>query len=291
MAEWMPDAVQAWAGTGERVAVGGNELFVVDTGTRSGPAVLLLHGFPSSSYDWRGVIPRLAPRARVVAMDFLGYGLSDKPRDGPYSLFDQADRVEAVAARAGLEGCVLVSHDMGATVAAELMARGTEGRLGFAVERAILTNGSIFIDMANLTPGQRALLAMPSRILPVPLPGRLLASALTGTFSPDHRPAPEEMDALVWLLRREGGDRLLPRLVRYIEERRAHQERWTAGLVDYRGPLTALWGEQDPIAVVAMAHRLRDLRPATEVVTWPDAGHWPSAEVPDRVAAAVLERL
>lgn len=55
--------------------------------------------------------------------------------------------------------------------------------------------------------------------------------------------------------------------------------------------MTALWGEQDPIAVVGMAHHLRELRGDTEVVTWPDVGHWPSIEVPERVAEAILARL
>jgi pimeloyl-ACP methyl ester carboxylesterase len=55
--------------------------------------------------------------------------------------------------------------------------------------------------------------------------------------------------------------------------------------------MAALWGEEDPIAVVAMTHHLKEIRPATEVVTWPDVGHWPSIEVPDRLADAILARL
>lgn len=61
--------------------------------------------------------------------------------------------------------------------------------------------------------------------------------------------------------------------------------------MDHPAPMTALWGEQDPIAVVGMAHHLRELRGDTEVVTWPDVGHWPSIEVPERVAEAILARL
>ena len=58
--------------------------------------VVLMHGFPTSSYDWRGVVERLRGRFRVIAVDFLGFGLSDKPVAFGYSLFQQADLIEAV---------------------------------------------------------------------------------------------------------------------------------------------------------------------------------------------------
>src|SRR5207302_10155880 len=111
-------------------------------------ATLLLHGFPTSSYDWHAVAGALEAHIPVVAFDFLGFGLSDKP-DQAYSLFEQADIAEAVASACGIERAVIVSHDMGDTVAAELLHRFQAGRLGFDVERCILTNGSIVIDMAQ----------------------------------------------------------------------------------------------------------------------------------------------
>jgi pimeloyl-ACP methyl ester carboxylesterase len=114
---------------------------------------------------------------------------------------------------------------------------------------------------------------------------------LRETFSQDHQPSDDELDAMVELIRHNGGDQLLPRLIRYIEERRANQAEWTSALVEFDGPMTALWGEKDPIAVVAMTDHLKELRPSTEVVTWSDVGHWPSLEAPERVSAAILERL
>lgn len=286
----LPGAVRDWRDQGRYLDHKGRRIFVLDTNSHPGLFVFILHGFPSSSFDWHLVVPELAKRARVVTFDFLGYGLSDKP-DQTYSLFEQADIAEAVAADCGIERCVLVSHDMGDTVAAELLKRQTEGRLPFTVERSILTNGSIFIDMAQLSPGQKLLLELPDERLPEPLELGGFRPGLRETFSPDHQPTEDELDAMIELLRHNGGDQLLPRLIRYIEERRANQGRWTAALVDFSGPMSALWGEQDPIAVVAMTRHLAELRPQTEVVTWPDVGHWPSLEAPDRVSAAILERL
>lgn len=327
----LPREVEEWRDAGRHVAVGSHRIFVVDTNqiggsttriggtpnpaaaagtsgdvspqaeaaaallprtpsSHPGLAVFVLHGFPGSSFDWCRVVPELAKRARVVAFDFLGFGLSDKP-DQRNSLREQADIAEAVAADARIARCVLVSHDMGDTVGAELLKRHTEGSLSFVIERSILTNGSIFIDMAQLSDGQKLLLELPDERLLEPLQLGGFAPGLRATFSPEHQPSDTELDAMIGLIRHNGGDQLLPRTIRYIEERRAHQPRWTSALVDFPGPMTALWGEQDPIAVVAMARQLKELRPATEVVTWPDVGHWPSIEVPERMTQAILERL
>ena len=330
----LPALVTTWQSQGEVVPVAGHDIFVVDRGRLDAPALVLLHGFPGSSFDWRLVVDALAPRWRVLTFDFLGYGLSAKP-DQAYSLFDQADLVEELLAAKGVDRAVLVAHDMGDTVAAELLARsvaaagapagsgdpgrsagdpgggddpggssgagdpgdpggGSGGGSGIEWAGCLLTNGSIFIDMAQLTAGQLGLLALPDEMTAGSLGEEGMAAGLRASFPPD-RPDPEEMQAMVALILHADGDRLLPRLIRYIEERRAHQPRWTAGLVDYPGPMVVAWGDLDPIAVPAMADRLAALRAAArrdvELVHWPEIGHWPSVEDPSLVAGLVADRL
>ena len=249
---------------------------------------MLVHGFPGSSHDWAGVVPLLAARRRVIAFDLPGYGASDKTPGASYSLFRQADIVEALLRDLGVARCAIVAHDMGDTVTAELLARRRHGRLDVEVEQVVLTNGSIFIDQAALTRGQRLTLRLPGRPLPFTMPTAILRRSLQESFAAD-APAPDgAIEAMIASIRHDRGDRLLPVLIRYIEERRRHQERWTDGLVAYDGPLTLLWGEQDPIAVVAMAHRLAGLRPETTVRTFADLGHWPSVEAPEVLADAIL---
>lgn len=290
----LPPLVTTWQTRGEVLPVAGHDIFVVDRGRLDAPTLVLLHGFPGSSFDWRLVVDALSPRWRVLTFDFLGYGLSDKP-DQVYSLFDQADLVEQLLAAKGVGRAVLVAHDMGDTVAAELLARSTSGdRGGIEWSGCLLTNGSIFIDMAQLTAGQVGLLALPDEMTAGSLGADGMAAGLRASFPPD-RPDPEEMQAMVALILHADGDRLLPRLIRYIEERRAHQPRWTAGLVDYPGPMVVAWGDLDPIAVPAMADRLAALRAAAgrdvELVHWPDIGHWPSVEDPALVAGLIADRL
>lgn len=290
----VPPGFEEWAASGRHEQVLGHAVFVRDLPAQrpsDQPPVVLLHGFPGSSHDWAGVSPALGASRRVLTLDLPGYGLSTKPADGDYSLFSQADVVEAVLADHGVTACSLVAHDMGDTVAAELMARHNAGGAALDIGHVVLTNGSIFIDQARLTRGQRLTLRLPARALPVSLPGVILRRSLLESFGVDAPPPPGAIDDLVAMIGHRGGDRLLPKLIRYIEERREHQQRWTDALVDHPGPLSVAWGEQDPIAVLAMVHRLADLRPDITVRTFSHLGHWPSIEDPAAVSAVLRDLL
>ena len=274
-----------WRNEGRMLDIDGRAIFVHDSGEGEVP-IVVVHGFPGSSYDWAAVVALLP--GRVIAFDLPGYGYSDKDPTADYSLFTQADVVERVLGLLGVQRCVVVAHDMGDTVTAELASRANAGTLGFAIEQIVLTNGSIFIDLAQLTRGQRLTLRLPDRRSLVAMPRFVLRRSLLESFTRTAPAPPGAVDGLIEMIRYGGGDRLMPRLIRYIEERRVHQARWTAGLVDFSGPLTLVWGVEDPIAVIAMAERMVSLRPTTSLVRLGGVGHWPSLECPDRLAAEIV---
>ena len=279
--------VQAWRESGRFVDVDGRRIFVVER-AGTGTPVVIVHGYPGSSHDFAGVVGRL-DRPTIV-FDLLGYGFSAKPPDASYSLFEQADLVEALLARLGVGSCALVGHDMGTTVVAELLARANRGDLGFSASGVVLLNGSIFIDLAQLTRGQRLGLLSRGRRMPVSFPKPFLRRNLRESVAPGTNLGTDQVEDLVDLIRLHGGDRLLTRQINYIRERRTHQAAWTAGFVDYAGPLSAVWGVLDPIAVTAMPQRLASLRPGTDVVLLDGVGHWPSIEAPERVADEIAAR-
>jgi pimeloyl-ACP methyl ester carboxylesterase len=287
-----PAAVVEWEAAGRHITVDGRDVFVVDlpaTGEENGPPVLVLHGFPSASFDYRHILDRMRRRRRVLLFDFLGFGLSAKP-DLRYSIELQADVAEAVVAAAGVDRISLLTHDMGDTVGGEILARDLDGALGFAIERRALTNGSIYIDMAQLSQGQEMLLSLPDerQDLVGADDGAAFKAGLAATFAADRQPDAEEMDAQWALMRRDGGASLLPRTIRYIEDRRDRERRFTGAIEAHPSPLGVLWGRLDPIAVHPMTERLLAARPATELVTLDDVGHYPMIEDPDRFADAVL---
>ena len=124
----------------------------------------MLHGFPTSSFDYAAVLDGLREGRRVLLLDMVGYGLSSKP-DRAYSIALQADVAAAFVAALGIERLALLTHDMGDTVGGELLARRAEGAWAVEVTQRVLTNGSIYIDQAHLTNGQQLLLGLPDEVL------------------------------------------------------------------------------------------------------------------------------
>jgi len=283
--------VGAWERRGEYHEVGSRRLFVVDRSpieaTRNASVpVLVLHGFPTSSHDWHRIVDHFAVRQRVVVPDLLGFGLSDKP-DQRYSLFEQADLIEAMARSLGLDEVALVTHDIGDSVGGELLARHLDGTLGFDVARRVVTNGSIYLGMAHLTDGQQLLLSLPDERLVDGLGRDALVQALQATFAPGSPVPDEDVETAADLILREGGELLLPRTIRYVEERREHESRWTGAIERHPSPLTIVWGDADPIALWPMAERLHDARPDATLVRLRAVGHYPMLEAPDELAAAL----
>ncbi|GLP75440.1 putative hydrolase LipZ [Mycobacterium antarcticum] len=245
----------------------------------TGPTVLLLHGYPSSSYDYREVVQHLGDRAWLT-MDFLGFGLSEKPRPHRYSLFEQADLVESVVTAEVSGPVVLIAHDMGTSVATELLARDIEGRLGFDLRAAVLTNGSVILERASLRPAQKLLRGPLGPAAARLTNRRTFTKGFGELFSAGHPLSAEEADAQWALLAHRGGNRIAHLLISYLDERVRHAARWHGAVRDWSKPLSFLWALDDPVATVNVLDGLRELRPAADVVELDGVGHYPQVEVP-----------
>lgn len=280
-------SVRAFAARAKRVPFGLHSVHVVDEGPRSDEAVVLLHGFPESSFDFRAVIDGLAPETRVVAADFLGFGLSDKPFPHSYSLFEQADVIEVVLRTLGVRKAHLVAHDMGTSVAAELAARLRLGLLGVELASLLMTNGSVYIEMAALTPSQK-LLRLPgigsvfARLASYPV---FRAQARRIITRPLEDAALRDMfDLMV----HDGGRVVLPSLIGYIAERYRFAERWCGALRELDVPTRVVWGQRDPVAVAAIGERLLREMPRARIERLDDVGHFTPLEAPEELVRNAL---
>ncbi|MGZ6994367.1 MAG: alpha/beta fold hydrolase [Acidimicrobiia bacterium] len=290
--------VTDWEARGHRLMVDGLRVFVLDLpaiGPEKGDPLLVLHGFPTSSFDWRSVIePVRAAGRRVVLFDFLGFGLSDKP-DVRYSIRGYADTAEAVAEAAGLERVVLATHDLGDSVGGEILARALEGSLQFEVTNRIISNGSIYMDLVQLTDGQQMLLAAEDARFDLAAlgidPSVGFKSGVAGTFARPDDADEEDMTAHWELASYQDGHQLLARTIRYIEDRRLEERRFTGAIEEHPSPLHIIWGRLDPVAVYPMARRLHEIRAEAPLVTLEDIGHYPMVEAPERFSTAMLAAL
>jgi pimeloyl-ACP methyl ester carboxylesterase len=282
--------VVAWRERGTDQALLGQRIhfFARDGGD---PLLLCLHGFPSSSYDWRLLLVEDTEHA-VLAPDFLGFGLSAKPRDHDYTLHWQADMVEALVNRHGGGRPVqIVAHDMGTSVATELMARKLEGSLEIEVRGILLLNGSMVQGAASPTLAQRILRSPVGPLFSRLSSERFFRQQFSSIFSPGHPLTDEEaMDQ--WCLICAGGGRTMNhRTIRYMEERFKHAERWHGALREWPGRLRLAWGMLDPVATEAVLDAILALRPGVPVTRFEDLGHYPQIEQPGRVAAVLQAEL
>ncbi len=288
----MNPLARSWRARGELRTLAGHTVFTVDippAGAVHRPPLLVLHGFPTSSFDFHRVVDRLAAHRRVLLFDMLGYGLSDKP-DIRYTISAQADLARHFLDQLGVAEFGLLTHDVGDTVGGEILARQLEGAWDAVVTDRILTNGSIYVEMARLSEGQQLLLALPDERLTDDgtVSREAVVAGLLATFGPDAEVDPMEIDAQWELIAEGDGHRLLPRLIRYIEDRRRDEVRFTGAIEGHPSPLTVVWGGDDPIAVAAMVERLAEVRPGLEPVILDGIGHYPMVEGPDRFLAALV---
>jgi pimeloyl-ACP methyl ester carboxylesterase len=285
----LPPRVAEWRDGGRWLSTPAGSVFV-RSALGDGPTILLLHGYPSSSFDYQGLIPHLAGRAWLT-LDFLGFGLSDKPRPHHYSLLEQADIVQAVIAEFAPGPVVLVAHDMGTSVTTELVARDLQGHLPFELQKVVLTNGSVILRRASLRPIQRVLRS-PLGPVVARLSNKATFSREFGRlFSAGHPLSAEEADAQWALMSYNRGHRIAHLLISYLDERERYAERWHGAVRDWPKPLSFLWALDDPVATTNVLDGLRELRPAADVVELPNVGHYPQVEVPEVFTRAALSLL
>jgi pimeloyl-ACP methyl ester carboxylesterase len=289
--------VAAWRDRGRSEEFRGRRLHVFERGG-GGPLLLLLHGFPSSSYDWRLLLEEEREHA-VLAPDFLGFGLSEKPRDHDYTLHWQADLVEELVRRrrgelVGGAGAVapvfILAHDMGTSVATELMARDLEGALEMELGGVLLFNGSMVQGAASPTLAQRILRSSAGPLLSRLSSERFFRSQFGSVFSPGHPLTDEEAEDQ-WSLISAGGGTLAHKTIRYMDERFRHAERWHGALRDWPGPLQLAWGLADPVATIEVLKAVRELRPEAPLTELPELGHYPQIEDPARLNAVLQDAL
>jgi pimeloyl-ACP methyl ester carboxylesterase len=276
--------VDEWRAAGSYFDWQGHRVFCRVEG--AGDVLLLIHGFPTASWDWSALWPALVQRYRVITLDMIGFGLSAKPRHFAYSVMAQADLVGAFLVREKVTRYRMVAHDMGDSVAQELFAR-QRGDAAARIVAACLLNGGIFPEVHRPAVMQRLLASAVGPVVARFSSYRLFARTMRGIWG-KQPPAETELKAMWQLVKESDGTAVLPKLLGYLAERRQNRDRWVGAIVNPPAPVRFINGLLDPIAGEATMARYRELVPEPDVVELADVGHYPQVEAPEAVLAAVL---
>ena len=286
-----------WRAGGSYFGYRGHQIFVRlggDWSDTSRPALVLIHGFPTASWDWAHQWEALCARYRVATLDMIGFGFSDKPRDYAYSIMDQADLFEAWLATLGVKEAHILAHDYGDTVAQELLARHIDrevtGSDGLRLLSICFLNGGLFPEQHRATFTQRLLHSPLGGLVSSMMSRPRFEKGLGEVFGPNTQPSKEMFDAFWTLAVAKGGMPAIGhKLIRYIAERRANRERWVGALVDSPVALRVIDGALDPVSGAHMVEHYRKLVPNPDTVLLDQVGHYPQLEAPREVLDAYLD--
>ncbi|MBC8346904.1 MAG: alpha/beta hydrolase [Candidatus Marinimicrobia bacterium] len=299
MSELHPKLIE-WKTNGEMKPVlsGSFEVFCRQIGNPNADSehtALILHGFPESSFSYHSVIEGLKTFFdRIILFDFLGFGQSDKPIKHHYNIIEQAQIALNVWQSYGVKGGHLIAHDMGDSVAAELITLSNNKKTGDGfrndLQSVTFTNGGMVIELAQLRILQKLMLN--------PILGPLLSKLSRykvfkqQVFSANGNKSLAESDIeIMWLAFRSGnGNKIGHKLIQYINDRYRYQNsRWLPALKETTIPIHLCWGELDAVAPIAIAEKLmKDICPKATFTRMDNTGHFCQMDNPDKWIESVL---
>jgi pimeloyl-ACP methyl ester carboxylesterase len=275
------------------------EIFHVEIGDPGAPVLLLIHGWPTSSIDWFEVAGPLSARFRVCALDFPGYGFSDKPPGWGYSLRRDEELIEFYLSEViGAEAGVVVAHDRGDSVALLHAARCAEGRSAARLDHLVLSNGNIFLPLSNLTQAQRLVLDAKSwsQLAATVTPAALAEGLGATTFTPPREAGDPEVEALTAIFAYNDGIKVLHEGIQYLVERSKDEQTWLTALAGAAFPVTVIWGLYDTVSPPRVASYVWNeylmLKPGGNRLYFiPDANHYLQVDRPDAFVKVLLHAL
>jgi pimeloyl-ACP methyl ester carboxylesterase len=281
----------AWKKESKTLAAGGRRLafWTAHEKDDARPLLLLIHGYPTSSWDWTFVWKDLARSFRLAALDMLGFGLSEKPTNIIYSIAMQADFQEALLEYLGVGEAHILAHDYGDTVAQELLARHNEGSLSFLLKSVVFLNGGLFPEQHRARPIQKLGLTPIGFLIGLLMTRARLKKTFGEIFGAKTPPSDEEIDAHWAMITANGGRRVLHKLLRYIPERRENRDRWVGALQSASMPLRLIDGGVDPVSGAHLYHHYKALVPNADAVLLETIGHYPQTEAPQAVVRHFLD--
>lgn len=283
--------VDRWKKESKTLVSGGRKLayWTSEERNEDKPWLLLIHGYPTSSWDWTFVWDGLRRHFRLAAMDMLGFGLSDKPPGASYPITMQADYQEALLAHLGAGAAHVFTHDYGNTVGQELLARHNEGALSFSISSIAFLNGGLFPEQHRARQIQKLGLTPLGFLLGLMLTKDRLRRSFDGIYGPETKASDAEIAAHWALIEANGGRRVLHKLLSYIPQRRANRERWVGALKNASVPMRLIDGGADPVSGAHLYHYYKEQIPNADAVLFEAIGHYPHTEAPASVLAAFLD--
>jgi pimeloyl-ACP methyl ester carboxylesterase len=269
---------------GEFVDLNGVRIYYYAAGTRgAGEPVVFLHGFPSSGHLWSDVVPLVPAGHRVVVVDLLGYGRSDRPLGRPVGIRAHADRIIELLDLLGINYACVVGHDIGGGIAQWMAVRYPQ-----RVSRLCLVDSVAFKEWPTRDVKlARAMLPL-TRHLPATWLLSILRSDLLRGYQ-DHDRGVRSIELYVRPFATvEGRDAFMEHLIALDN---ADTITVAPRLKEIIAPTAIVWGRHDPFLAPDIGRRLQDAIPGATLEVIPTASHFSPEDAPAKVGDAIRELL
>tara|TARA_R110002096_G_scaffold209585_1_gene396760 strand:+ start:2823 stop:3731 length:909 start_codon:yes stop_codon:yes gene_type:complete len=281
----MDKEVVAWKNKGQTIDINGYKVFYIKEGT--GPNLLILHGYPFNTFEWKSVWESLVKDYTVFTFDYLGMGFSDKPKDHNYSFHEHCEIVNFLIEFWGIKQTHILSHDLGVSIVQELLARDLASQNCFEMQSVVFMNGGLFMDSYKPRMIQRLLSQSPKpigKLLSKLLTKKKLEKSIQSVFGPYTLPTDKLINQFWDILNYNDGKSIAYLIGRLVFDKLNHQERWIRAMQNTKIPMCFINGPYDPNSGIHMANRYKELIPNPNVkLLWQCIGHWPQIEDPNGV--------
>lgn len=285
MLEPAPISFEKWRQCGKYFEWGDHHVFYQRGG--DGEPMLMIHGFPTASWDWCWVARELVGRFHMLLPDLLDYGLSLNASRKPCSVMQQADMIEDLMRHRNMPDAHILAHDLGDTVTQELLARHARSTLSFRIKSVIFLNGGLIPDLHRPRPAQKLLAGALGPLFAQIVPRKKMLAGLAEVFGPETRPQRDLLAELWPVVVGVNGRAAMPRRIRYMQERRDHAERWVGAVRDAKLPMMMINGIEDPVSGEHAADGFAKLVPKAKLARLPGIGHFPQIEAPAAVSELI----
>ena len=278
-----------WKAKGKYIRVNNRNIFVIDEGNHN-KTLVILHGYPTSSFDYYKALPYLTKQYRVIVHDHLGFGFSDKPLDYSYSLIEQADTALLLWKKLNLKNVTLLAHDYGTSIATEITARSNMNQVNITIDKLILCNGSMHIELAKLRTIQKLLKSKITGKWVAKLANQALFNRnIRNIYFDSKKVSQTELNEMWLQINYNNGRKVIHYLSNYINERYYFWHRWIGALTQTNIETKIVWTTHDPIAVKAIAEQLQKEIPNNKLFWLSNTGHFPMLENPKEWSELVLK--
>jgi len=288
----IPKSVEQWR-IGLKYQKVGDETMAYKTyGDKTKPAVVLLHGLPTSSYLYRNIAPKIAQQGfYVITPDFIGFGASTKPAEAAaYNMSFQASCLSQLLTSLDVQYYSMVAHDMGGLVGFELLVSHAE-----QIQSFFVLNTTAYTDGFTPPSEMKMLAGKMGGVMTSMMSNGVTGEFLTAKFIKDNMGHPERLskDAKenYWWPMHEGATQPMRATAQNFNNIMARYPVYQEALKTYHGSTRILWGAKDKVLNFEKlsAQFSRDLRLSpVKVQRIEDAGHFLQEDYPDLVAANVL---